>query len=282
MRRALPEAPISYVVATNPDPALLRVLVALGSRFEAASTAEVDACALAGASPAAISWGGRRSSRADIAYAYHRGVRLFACDHARQLDTLAWMAPGCSVFSPIATGGGATGRLAGSASGCDPTTALGLLLAAAGMGLDPIGVSLSVEVGPRGRAHVDAALATAALVVATGATKGLALRTVHLGGFPAHRGVPVSPARTYATAIRRSMTRHFPLTRPCLVIQASRYVAGDTGSLPTDMALVSGEPDDHPARWSSVEVGVLGRVRPHAVPSPARRASAPSARRVTA
>lgn len=259
LQQALPEAPIYYAVKANPDVALLRVLVDLGSRFDVASRAEVDACLAAGASPAAMSYGNTIKKEADIAYAYGRGVRLFACDSEQELDKLARAAPGSSVFCRILTSGGGADWPLSRKFGCDPTMASDLLVSAAGRGLDAVGVSFHVGSQQRDPGQWDAALGAAAAVFAAAAERGVALRMVNLGGgFPAHYSDPVPPISSYATAIRRSVTRHFPLVVPSLIIEPGRYIAGDSGTLLAEVVLVSRKSDSDPVRWVYLDVGIFG------------------------
>ena len=84
LRDALPLAQIYYAVKANPAHPILERLVRLGSRFDAASFEEIEACLAAGAAPAAISYGNTIKKvlghpRARIA----AGVGMFAFDSRR-------------------------------------------------------------------------------------------------------------------------------------------------------------------------------------------------------
>ena len=90
----LPLAQIYYAVKANPAPQVVKRLIGAGACFDVASPAEVDLCLGLGAAPERLSYGNTIKKRADIAYAYARGVRLFAFDSEAELDKLADAAPG--------------------------------------------------------------------------------------------------------------------------------------------------------------------------------------------
>src|ERR1700753_3147709 len=94
-------AGVHYAVKANPEPPLLRALVAAGCKFDVASRAEIDLCLAAGASPGDLSYGHPIKKGEDIAYAYGRGVRLFAFDSEGELDKIVQHAPGSSVLCRV-------------------------------------------------------------------------------------------------------------------------------------------------------------------------------------
>jgi ornithine decarboxylase len=55
--RALPHTKVYYAVKANPDPAILELLVELGSAFDAAAIAKIRAVIAAGGTPENISYG---------------------------------------------------------------------------------------------------------------------------------------------------------------------------------------------------------------------------------
>src|SRR3712207_7136897 len=90
------------------------------------------------------SYGNTIKKRGDIAYAFERGVRLFAFDSEAELEKLAEVAPGSDVFCRILTSNeGAEWPLTGK-FGCDVDMAADLLVMAAKLGLQPVGVSFHV------------------------------------------------------------------------------------------------------------------------------------------
>ena len=89
LRDALPLAQIYYAVKANPAHAVLERLVGLGSRFDAASFEEIEACLSAGARAGAISFGNTIKKASAIRRAHEAGVSMFAFDSAEELEKLA-------------------------------------------------------------------------------------------------------------------------------------------------------------------------------------------------
>ena len=83
---ALPGAEIFYAVKANPAPEIIGLLIERGAWFDVASPGEIDLCIECGASPTRLSYGNTIKKRSDIAYAFERGVRLFAFDAEQELE----------------------------------------------------------------------------------------------------------------------------------------------------------------------------------------------------
>src|SRR6516162_5803073 len=96
--KALPDSRVFYAVKANPAPELLKLLVSLGSCFDAASVAEIEMVLAAGAPAERISFGNTIKKERDIARAWALGVRLFAVDCNAEVDKVARAAPGAKVF----------------------------------------------------------------------------------------------------------------------------------------------------------------------------------------
>jgi ornithine decarboxylase len=88
LRTALPQADVYFAVKANPDPAVIRVLDALGSNFDVASVGEIELCANAGVAPARMSYGNMLKKESDIAAAYRHGVRIFTADSEAELGKI--------------------------------------------------------------------------------------------------------------------------------------------------------------------------------------------------
>jgi ornithine decarboxylase len=260
LREALPDADVYYAVKANPEPALLRVLVDLGSSFDVASPGEIDLVLAAGANAASISYGNTIKKQRDIAYAYERGVRTFAFDSEVELDKLAAAAPGASVFCRIlADGDGADWPLSRK-FGCDQAMAVDLLRRATDLGLDPCGVSFHVGSQQRDPGQWDRPLAQARRVFDSVAQAGIVLRMVNLGGgFPAQYQSEVPTIDRYGAAIEQSVSAHFgDEGRPELIVEPGRYLAGDAGVLCSEVVLVARKSYDDERRWVFLDAGVFG------------------------
>ena len=89
---------IHYAVKANPATQVIERLVSEGSRFDAASMGEVSLCLSCGAAPEDISFGNTVKKPADIAWAFERGIDLFAADAEAELVKIATHAPGARVY----------------------------------------------------------------------------------------------------------------------------------------------------------------------------------------
>jgi ornithine decarboxylase len=252
-------AHIHYAVKANPEPPLLRALVAAGCRFDVASRAEIDLCLAAGASPGDLSYGHPIKKAEDIAYAYARGVRLFAFDSEGELDKIVNHAPGSSVMCRVlASSKGARWPLSRK-FGCVPEMAVDLMKVAALRGLDPAGIAFHVGSQQLYPERWEPSVATAASIFAALRGSGVDLRILNAGGgFPVSYRTPVEPITSYASAIRSAVMRHFGRDAPSLMIEPGRYVAAPAGVLHTQVVLVARKSYDDEPRWVYLDVGRFG------------------------
>ena len=195
LRAALPVADIYYAVKANPAGAVLRTLAGLGSRFDAASVAEVDDCLAAGAEPARISYGNTVKRRRDIARAHDLGVGLYAFDSIEELRKLAAEAPGSKVYCRILVSNSGAQWPLSRKFGCELDMARDLMLSAADLGLDPHGISFHVGSQQMDPSRWEMAIGRTAMVFSDLREAGLELKMINLGGgFPArYRGDDPQP-----------------------------------------------------------------------------------------
>ena len=104
LKAGMEKAHIHYAVKANPHPKVLKRLVKLGCRFDAASIGEIKLCLDAGAKPEHISFGNTVKRWQDIEFAYARGIDLFAADAEEELEKIARHAPNSRVFIRVLIG----------------------------------------------------------------------------------------------------------------------------------------------------------------------------------
>ena len=259
LARALPTADIYYAVKANPAAPILRRLVGLGSRFDAASRFEIDLCLDAGASPETISYGNTIKKQSDIAHAFSRRVDLFAFDSAEELDKLAETAPGARVFCRIQAPSAGAEWPMGRKFGCAVEMARDLMLAVPGRGLVPWGISFHIGSQQTDLANWDAAIARTGMLFSDLRKGGVELQMINLGGgFPAHYRDPVPGIADYGHAIMRALTAAFGNALPEIVVEPGRAIVADAGVLETQMVLVSRKAYDDDTRWVYLDVGKFG------------------------
>ena len=259
LRAAVPSAGIFYAMKANPAPAIMRVLTGLGASFDTASVNEIDMALAAGASPERLSYGNTIKKQADIAAAYARGVRLYAFDSEAELAKLGAAAPGSRVFCRILTSGQGADWPLSRKFGCDVEMAKELLLAAAGRGVVPHGVSFHVGSQQRDPAQWDIAIAQAAQLFRALEAKGVQLTMLNIGGgFPTRYRRDLPSLADYGAAIRDSMLRHFGNRQPDIVLEPGRQMVGDAGVIQTEVVLISRKSANDKRRWVYLDVGKFG------------------------
>ena len=256
LAQALPLAEIFYAVKANPAPEILERLVAQGSSFDTASRGEIDICLATGAPASRISFGNTIKKEADIAYAYARGVRLFAFDSDAELEKLSRAAPGAQVFCRILVETEGAEWPLSRKFGCTPAMAERLLASALSLGLDPVGVSFHVGSQQTDCTQWDRAIAAVAGLFARLAEQGVYLSLINLGGgMPARYRDGIPPVEAYASAIGAALSEYFGAVLPRVIIEPGRSMVGNAGVLQSEVVLVSRKSDDENVRWVYLDVG---------------------------
>lgn len=259
LKRALPSTDIYYAVKANPEIEVLKLLAARGSCFDAATVYEIDRLLDIGVDPVRISFGNTIKKSKDIAYAYSKGVRMFACDCENDVQKLALNAPGSNVFFRILSEGiGASWPLSRK-FGCYPDMAIELVLLAKRLELNPRGVSFHVGSQQYYVSQWKESLWNAKAVFDGAAEHGIKLDLVNLGGgFPARYNHPIQETIVYGTEIMSYMSEIFGDDMPNTIIEPGRYMAGEAGILVTEVVQLSQKEISGGITWLYVDVGKFG------------------------
>jgi ornithine decarboxylase len=259
MKRLLPLAQIFYAVKANPAPEIVNVLNSHGSSFDTASRGEIDLCLGLGAPAEKISFGNTIKKERDIAYAYDKGVRLFAFDSEAELQKLAKAAPGAKVYCRILMECSGAEWPLSRKFGCAPEMATDLLVKAREMGLDAYGISFHVGSQQTDLDQWDVAVGRAAQMFSALQKANIDLRMVNIGGgFPARYRSAVRPVEDYAEAVMSAMQKHFGNNIPEIIIEPGRSMVGDAGVLQAEVVLISEKDYDEDKRWIYLDVGKFG------------------------
>jgi ornithine decarboxylase len=253
---------IYYAVKANPEPSVIRTLVEQGSSFDVASPAEIDLALEAGAPVERLSYGNTIKKSADIAYAYARGVRMFAFDSEAELRKLAEHAPGSAVYCRLLVETEGAQWPLGKKFGCSAEMAVELLTMAPELGLDPLGVSFHVGSQMLDPAQWGPSIRRSAEIFRRCRAQGVELRLLNAGGgFPVGYADPVAPIESYAKAIHGYVEEHFagsPAGLPATAIEPGRFIAAESGVLRAQVVLVSRKSHDDEKRWVYLDVGRFG------------------------
>jgi ornithine decarboxylase len=256
---SLPFAKVYYAVKANPLEEVIRMLVRKGSCFDVASVYELDHILALGASPDRISYGNTIKKARNIAYAYSKGVRLFATDSESDLRKIAVNAPGSRVFFRILTDGSGADWPLSRKFGAHPDTIFKLILLAATLGLEPYGISFHVGSQQRDIGQWDNAISTCKYLFDCAKAEGVPLKMLNLGGgFPATYISPTHETSVYAAEIIRFLKEDFGETLPEILLEPGRFMAGDAGVLVTEVVLISKKSEANQYSWVYLDAGKFG------------------------
>ena len=259
LRRLLPYSKVYYAVKANPHDEILKMLIGRGCRFDIASVFELDQMLRLGASPDDMSYGNTIKKARHIAYAYDRGIRLFATDSEEDVRKLAENAPGSRVFFRILTDGSGADWPLSRKFGAHPDTIYRLILLAAELGLDPYGISFHVGSQQRDIGQWDHAIATCRYLFDAAAQEGVHLRMINLGGgFPANYVAPTHDMELYCREITRFLEEDFGDHAPEILIEPGRSLVGDAGIMVSEVVLVSKKSEFNQYSWVYLDVGKFG------------------------
>ncbi len=257
--KEVPDTQIYYAVKANPAPAILKLLVRLGAKFDTASIKEIELCLLAGANPADISFGNTIKKAVDIAAAYEFGVRLFAFDSLPELEKIAVHAPKSRVYCRIFVECDGAVYPLSRKFGCDPDMAKDLLVESINLGLQPEGVSFHVGSQQLNVDRWDRAIEVTANLFADLAQQGIILDLVNLGGgFPGQYRESVPAVAAYAQAIKSSLAKHFGANQPRTMLEPGRSLVADAGIIDTEILLISRRSYTDDRRWIFLDLGKFG------------------------
>lgn len=259
LHAALPAARIYYAVKANPAPQILSLLAGKGSCFDAASLPEIEACLIAGAPAAAISFGNTVKKPSAIAAAFAHGVPLYAFDSIEELEKLSRHAPGAQVYCRIAVNNVGAEWPLSKKFGTTLDKARDLMLAAPAMGLLPHGISFHVGSQQTGTKAYELAIAEVASLFTDLKSRGLALKMLNLGGgFPIRYQEDVPEADAFGAAIMQSMLTHFGNDLPEMLIEPGRAMVGNAGVVAAEVVLVCRRIEADERRWVYLDIGRYG------------------------
>jgi ornithine decarboxylase len=255
LSEGLGEAHIHYAVKANPEPEILRTLVRLGSRFDAASRAEIEMCLAAGAGAAGISFGNTVKKPADIAAAYAAGIDLFAADCEMELAKIAANAPGARVYIRVLVEHSQADWPLSRKFGCAPSMFPYLLETAVALGLKPVGLSFHVGSQTRQAAYWTPVLETMAGLWHAARAAGHPLSVLNLGGgFPASYGQDMASPRDYAAKVMQTTRRLFgPVNY--IMAEPGRGMVAEAGHIAAEVLLVARKSENDLVRWVYLDIG---------------------------
>ncbi len=256
LAQSLQPAEIYYAVKANPAPEVLRLLARRGSNFDVASRGEIELCLEAGIPASRLSFGNTIKKQSDIAFAYARGVRLFAFDSEGELAKLAQVAPGAQVFCRVLVDGEGAEWPLSKKFGCSFAMARQLLLRAQALGLQAVGVSFHIGSQQCDLTQWGKVLAKIAALYGELRAAGLTPSLLNLGGgFPARYQKDVPSIQAYGRAVIDAVRAHFGPILPRLIVEPGRGMVGEAGVIESEVVLVSTKELGEATRWVYLDIG---------------------------
>ncbi len=259
LKEFFPFANIYYAVKANPGRPVLELLRDLGSCFDVASIYELDLLLELGVDPSRVSYGNTIKKAVDIAYAYEKGVRLFASDSETDVRNLAANAPGSKVFVRILTEGSETADWPLSRKfGCHPDMAIDLIMLAKKLKLEPQGISFHVGSQQREIGSWDTAISKVRYISDYLMEEKIPLKLINMGGgFPASYISRTQTMDVYAEEITRYLTEDFGEgdELPEIILEPGRSLIAGAGVLVTEVVLVSKKSNAAVDSWVYLDTG---------------------------
>lgn len=255
LKAGMPKAHIHYAVKANPHPEILKRLVQLGCRFDAASIGEIDMCLEAGAAPEHISFGNTVKRVQDIAEAYSKGITLFAADASEELQKIAKYAPVSSVFIRVLMRSTEAEWPLSRKFGCSSSMVIPLMHEAQELELNPVGLSFHVGSQTRHPYMWYDSLDAVAAIWHNAIEEGFELKLLNIGGgFPAYYGVDITEAEEYGASILDAVAERFGDVQ-YLMAEPGRGLVGNAGAIAAEVLLVSRKHEEDPVRWVYLNLG---------------------------
>ena len=255
LRDALAPAHIHYAVKANPEPQLIRRLVAAGCKFDAASRGEVALCLDAGARAQDVSFGNTVKKAGDIAWAHERGVELFAADAPEELEKIAANAPGARVYLRLLVEHSEADWPLSRKFGAPAEELLGLMRRAVALGLRPCGISFHVGSQTRRAGMWRPVLEDAARVWHAAIGEGFAMEVLNIGGgFPAFYGEEIEGTPAYGRGVLGLIDELFGAV-PYLMCEPGRGLVAQSGVIAAEVMLVARKRPTDIARWVYLDIG---------------------------
>ncbi|MDD4358261.1 MAG: type III PLP-dependent enzyme [Candidatus Pacebacteria bacterium] len=259
LKKNLPYAKIYYAVKANPEDEVIKVLDKKGSNFDIATVYEMEQLMRLGIGADRMSYGNTIKKEEDIAYAYKKGIRLFATDSESDLNKIANNAPGSKVFFRLLCDGNGADWPLSRKFGAYPDMIFRLALKAKKLNLIPYGLSFHVGSQQRDIGQWDNAIAQCKYLFDSLSDADIELKLINIGGgFPSHYLEPTQNIEIYAKEITRFLKEDFGEELPEIIIEPGRSMVADSGILVSEIVMISSKSATTNYEWVYTDVGKFG------------------------
>ncbi|MFA6307551.1 MAG: type III PLP-dependent enzyme [Patescibacteria group bacterium] len=256
LKSNFPYAHIYYAIKACPVNEIITLLNERGACFDLASVNEIDQVLQLGVSPDKISFGNTIKKEQDIAYAYQKGVRLFATDSPSDVRKIARRAPGSKVFMRILSEGGNADWPLSKKFGAHPDLVFRIAQRIQKAGLIPYGISFHVGSQQRDIGQWDNAISQTKYLFESLKEKGIQLKMINIGGgLPANYVQPTQPLEVYARDITQFLKEDFGKDMPEIFIEPGRSIIAEAGVIVSEIVMVSKKSKSANVNWVYLDTG---------------------------
>lgn len=253
-KKILPSVDIHYAVKCNPHLNILSTLGQSGSRFEIASYEELKLLKKISVDPKDVLYSCPVKPPIDIKRCHKAGVYRFVFDSFLELEKIAELAPGSSVYLRLIVSDVGSKWPLSRKFGASSHEALHLMQYALELGLKPIGLTFHVGSQSTMVEAWDIALQLCGNVMKELLANGIKLEMLNMGGgFPVKYTEPIPTMDEIGQTIKRSVKQHLPY-KVNLMIEPGRAIVGDTAVL---VSSVIGRAQRSGKNWLYLDVGAF-------------------------
>ncbi|XP_023231656.1 ornithine decarboxylase-like [Centruroides sculpturatus] len=225
-----------YAVKCNDSPLILELLAALGTGFDCASKAEIEAVLNMGVDPSRIIYANPCKTGSFIKHAASVGVNVMTFDNEIELHKTKNLHPGAQMVLRIRVDDSSSICRLGIKFGCDVGDATHLLQVAKQLGVNVIGVSFHVGSGCLDANAYHKAIESAHHVFNIGERLGFSFTLLDIGGgFPGSRG-PSASFEEISGVVNKALDAYFPADSGIRIIaEPGRFFVASAFTLITNI-----------------------------------------------
>lgn len=245
---------VFYAVKANPDIETLRLVNGLGLGFEIASEGELAMLSRIGVEPERIISSNPVKSYKFLEMAASYGVGYFAYDSRDEVDKLARMIPGSSVYVRLSVPNEGSEWPLSRKFGVEPDAAMELISYAGERGLDPAGITFHVGSQCLNIYNWNTAIYKVRALWEAAGKRGLTMRMLNIGGgHPIRYTKSVVSVEAIEKNVDRLIRENFPGDTE-VFIEPGRAVVGDAGVFVSSVIGRARRADEN---WLYIDVGVF-------------------------
>lgn len=253
---AMPRVRPHYAVKANPDPRVLRTLIAEGCGFEIASIAELDLLLSLGVPAAEVFYSNPMKSREYVTYAAAKGVEWFVIDSVEELRKVHSVKADAKLYLRIDTPNIGSDWPLGGKFGAHAPEIREIVATAAKIKADLAGVAFHVGSQCRNPENWRVAIEKSRAVFDQMLKVGLKPRLLNIGGgYPVRHVKPIPSIEVIGEVVNRALEAFPPEVK--VIGEPGRFMVSDAGFF---VCRVVGTTTRAGKRWMYLDAGLFGGI----------------------